>query len=104
MFRNWRHARAIARDNDLAFHVVLAPVASFGAPRLDHLSLDAVERAQFAAVYPVLRELIAGHDWVHDVADAYDGDTYIYLDHCHVSDAGNARMAARIAAILGIHP
>lgn len=104
MVRNWRHARAIARDNGLAFHLVLAPVASFGAPRLDHLTLDPVESAQFEAVYPLLRELSAGEPWIHDLADAFDGDSYIYLDHCHVSDAGNERVAARIAAILGVAP
>lgn len=104
MVNDWRIGRAIAREGGADFVAILQPVASLGAPRRDHLQPSEYSpRKEQNVVYPIVREILAeqGIDWVHDFTDVFDGDEYLYIDECHVSEAGSRRVAERLDAIVG---
>ena len=104
MINDWKIARATAAVGGADFLAVLQPVASIGAPRTDHLSDD--ERSPHTAqnvVYPIIRELMGreGADWIVDFSRVFDGDEYIFIDECHVTENGNRRIAERLDAVAG---
>ncbi len=102
MVANWRIAHAIAEVGGADFIAVLQPVASVGAPRVDHLDPDDVTKGSAPEIYAHVRALIAADpeiDWFHDLSDAYDGDAYVFIDDVHVSENGHDIMAARLKTI-----
>lgn len=104
MVNDWKIARAIAAVGGADFLAVLQPVASIGSPRTDHLSEE--ERSPNTAqnvVYPIIRELMAREnaDWLLDFSRVFDGDEYIFIDECHVTENGNRRVAERLDEVAG---
>jgi hypothetical protein len=79
---------------------LLQPVAYFSRTRLDYLKLSAAEQAQYAAVYPLIRQKIAIRGGFHDLTSALDVDEAIYLDWCHLPRRGNGYVVERIAQIV----
>lgn len=104
MVNDWRIARAIAREGGADFVAILQPVASLGSPRRDHLKPDeySPEKEQ-NVVYPIVEQLLAerGIDWAYDFTDVFDGDEYVYIDECHVTENGSRKVAERLDAIVG---
>lgn len=104
--RTLETAQAAVAASGGRFHAFLQPNAFVGSPRTDHLDLDGQrhesQRAQFEAVYPLIRERMRarGHDWLTDLSDALDGDAYLLIDHTHVTARGNALIAGRIREAL----
>ena len=89
LVNNWRIAHELTVSRGAQFLGILQPVAYVGNPRVDYLrnNLNAFGDLgkQFEAVYPIIRELAAQYDYMHDLSAAFDGDEYFYIDFCHVS-------------------
>jgi hypothetical protein len=69
LLRDWEMAKLLTESVGGQFFAFLPPVAGVGAPRLDHLSLDAGRLAQFAPVYEAIRRLMVerAKDWSWDL-------------------------------------
>lgn len=107
---NWVIAHDLMAARGRPFVGVLQPIAYFGHPRVDHLralpedvgaggrNLNDIDRAIYARVYPRIQQLIASmHEpWLVDATGAFDTNEYTYIDYCHVSANGNARIAALV--------
>lgn len=108
--RHWSIAHDLAAAAGGRVVAFLQPNVFVGHPRLDYLppsvnwKLAAQEalRAEFAAVYPRIRRKMAGVPWFVDLSDAFDGDAPLYVDSVHVAPQGNALIAKRVMAALGI--
>jgi lysophospholipase L1-like esterase len=100
--RNMEMGHALVSSYEGKFYAFLQPHAYVGHPRIDHLGLDApdrlIQRKQFDAVYPLVQEKIRNREinWFFDISDAIDGDTYLLVDHAHVTDEGNRIIAEAI--------
>ena len=101
LLRDWRVARMVAEAEGIKFFAFLQPVAYFSQTPLDHRAdlnnEDLEKRKQFEIVYPMLRERLAEAAAV-DLTAVLDAPEYIYVDFCHISPNGNARVAAALAA------
>jgi hypothetical protein len=106
LMRDWEMANLLTERHGGRFFAFLAPVAGVGAPRLDHLSLDYDRLAQYPPVYGKVRRLMAtrAQGWGWDLTDAFDVDTYIYVDYAHVTSAGNALIARRMRNVIDSAP
>ncbi|MBB3066895.1 SGNH/GDSL hydrolase family protein [Limibacillus halophilus] len=104
--RTLEMAEVLVRANGGRFHAFLQPSAYFANPRSDYLDLgDAdqiAQRAQFAAVYPLILEKMAAraHPWFSDLSGALDNDQMLLIDHVHVTPLGNSLLAEKISAAL----
>lgn len=98
---DWRLAQTIAQAHGIRFTAILQPVAYFSRTRTDHIAhrLEDGERRQFAAVYPLVEEMIKGTGF-HVLVTALDADEYFYVDFCHLSPNGNQRVARAIAPLI----
>jgi lysophospholipase L1-like esterase len=105
--RNMEMGHALVSSYGGKFYVFLQPNAYVGHPRIDHLELETpdrlIQRAQFDAVYPLVREKIRNKEinWFFDISDAIDGNTYLLVDHAHVTDEGNRIIAEAIKQKIG---
>lgn len=100
LLRDWEMARRIAEDHGAVFVAALQPAIYFSRTRRDHLEdKPALMRAQFNAVYPLIRQRMAAGT-VHDLTAALDVDDYVYVDFCHLSPNGNRLIAEHLAAII----
>jgi hypothetical protein len=99
--RTMEMAHTLVTANGGRFHGFLQPHAYIGTPRVDQLNLgqgpDGLG-AQFAVVYPLIRQKIAtrGHTWFTDISHALDGEDYLLIDDVHINSKGNARIARLI--------
>jgi hypothetical protein len=98
---DWKIAAAVAHLYGARFYAFLQPVIYYSDTKTDYLKidLDSELSRQFRAVYPRIRELMAGTSF-RDLTDAFDRDEPIYIDYCHVSPNGNAMVAARLADVI----
>jgi hypothetical protein len=104
VLRYWEMAHDLSAARGISLFAALQPVAWVGQPNLIGLDLDPHPLGdQFAAVYPLLRERIAARrrPWIFDLSDALDGGEPVYFDFCHLTERGNQRLAAVLAARLG---
>jgi lysophospholipase L1-like esterase len=110
MVRNLEMAQDIVKGYNGRFYAVLAPTAFAGKPRTDHVDQNnAFNNAlgrEVVAVYPrFLAKMAArGYPWFADATDVLDGDQYYLLDGAHLSEQGNAAVAARIKRLIDSHP
>lgn len=104
LLQDWALAKALVESQGGRFLAVLQPVAHWGAPNLQHLDAvrnDTVLRQQYQAVYTEIQRQLAQSELKPlDLTGVHDGDERLYIDFCHVSPAGNERVARRIAAAL----
>lgn len=96
---NWEMAYRLAQAKGIEFRAVLQPVSYLDDSPTDHLELDEEMGRQFAAVYPIVQQLIqeAGYDWVLDYANIFPPDEYVYIDFCHLSGNGNRFVAEALS-------
>jgi hypothetical protein len=107
LVRNWEMARLLVEAWGGRFAAFLQPVAAIGHPRFDHLRLEQVGVAeQLRAVYPLIREKLAGRGrgWSADLSGAFDTDAYLYVDDVHVTRDGNEIIARRMLDFLTAPP
>jgi lysophospholipase L1-like esterase len=108
LVENWRHARAIAEQNNIEFLAILQPVVFVGHARTDHVAfrelgvVDSPLKSQYMAVYPIVKQKmkILNLPWMLDLTDALDGDAMYYTDFAHLSADGNQVIAERILATM----
>lgn len=107
LVETWVLADRVAHTYGHRFTAILQPVASVGAPRLDHLAFSRDHRElllQYPIVYDHIRRLAAERDIRFvDLSDAYDGAEFIYFDFCHVSPQGHERIVSRLLPHLSRH-
>lgn len=100
--RNMEIGHALVSSYGGKFYAFLQPSAYVGKPRIDHLNLDApdrlIQRQQFDAVYPLVQQKIKARtiNWFFDISNVIDGETYLLVDHAHVTDEGNRIIAEAI--------
>jgi hypothetical protein len=80
---------------------VLQPVTYFSNSKLEHLKLSDIERKQFEAVYPLIRQKMAERPGLHDLTGVLDRPEHVYIDFCHLSPNGNRHVAQRLVQVLG---
>lgn len=98
---NWEVAHRLAIAHGVEFMAVLQPVAYLGDPRIDHIRprLTPEQGDQYRAVYPRIQALLAERDypWVEDYVTLLAADdAHYYIDFCHVSGNGNAKIAQQL--------
>jgi lysophospholipase L1-like esterase len=104
LLRDWRLTRVIAEAEGIDFFPVLQPVVYFSDTIADRRADsgkggEAEKRAQFEAVYPLVRQGLAKLG-AADLTGALDGQEYVYVDYCHLSPNGNERVARAMAALV----
>lgn len=111
VLNSWAIAHDLLATRGVPSFVVLQPVAAVGSPTLDYFadlhtpgrpSQTSTLAKQLQAVYPYWQR--AAHDgeypWLRDFSHLLDGAPPTYVDHVHLSAAGNARVAARLAPLV----
>jgi lysophospholipase L1-like esterase len=107
LVRNMEIGHALVTADGGEFYAFLQPTAFTGHPRTDYLDLDdenqRVLRTQFEAVYQRVRAKIAQRSllWFFDLTGALDGTDALLVDHVHVTDKGNKKLAEAIAVKIG---
>lgn len=103
MIANWRRANLHLIYEGSSFVGVLQPVAYIGSARIDYLTLDESLRADYEAVYPILRRKLAAQTeiTVVDLSPLFDGGESVYMDWAHISGRGNELVAAALREALG---
>ncbi len=100
--RNMEMGHALVSSYGGKFYGFLQPSAYVGQPRIDHLGLDSpdrlIQRQQFDAVYPLVQQKMKARaiSWFFDISDVLDGDSYLLVDHAHVTEEGNRIIAEAI--------
>jgi len=102
LITNWEMAHDLVASRGGKFIAVLQPASFIGSPRIDHLELNEELGENFKNVYGEIQKLIAekNYDWIYDASNAFDGNDYIYIDFCHVTEKGNKIMAKKVSNIL----
>jgi hypothetical protein len=102
LFWDWLAAKRLVEGYGGQFIAAFQPVAYFGNPRTDHITIDPELERHYRAVYGEY-ERILRDDFpelavnVLDLDHAFDGDEYIYIDADHVSPSGNRIVAERLS-------
>ena len=98
LFLNWEIAYQTAQTQGINLIAVLQPVSYLDDSPIDHLELDEELGKQFAAVYPLVQEMMktSGYKWMLDYSDIFPPDEYVYIDFCHLSENGNHYVAERL--------
>lgn len=99
LFLNWEVAHQAAQARGINLVAVLQPVSYLDNSPVDHLELDAEMGKQFAAVYPLVQQMMreADYPWMLDYSSGlFPPDEYVYIDFCHLSANGNRYVAARL--------
>jgi hypothetical protein len=100
LLQDWDVARRLVESYGGKFIGVLQPVAHYSKTRQDHIRLNADQKKQFEAVYPLIRQKMAGRTGLYDFTGVLDHPEYIYIDFCHVSPNGNRYIARRLVEVL----
>lgn len=103
----WATAKMLVESQGGKFILVLQPAIFFGNPRKDHLSAPVLKimkalEEEYRCLYSEILTYATkkGYDWVYFPKNSLDGDTYLYLDTCHLSGEGNRRIAMVIDSLL----
>jgi hypothetical protein len=100
MMRDWRLAKQLVEGHGGRFIGILQPTPFASRTRLDHLQLSSYIGAQYAAVYPIVRDRVVREGEFHDFVSALDRDEYLYVDWSHLAPKGNRYIAEKIAEIV----
>jgi hypothetical protein len=100
LIQDWEMARKLVEAHGGRFIGVLQPVAHFSDTRKDHIRLPDIQRKQYEAVYPLVKEKMAGRPGFLDFTGVLDRPEYIYIDFCHLSPNGNRYVAQRLVEVL----
>ncbi len=100
LVQDWDTARRLVQSYGARFIGVLQPVAYCSDTKLDHIRLSSVQKQQFEAVYPLIRQRMLDHPGLHDFAGVLDQQEYIYIDFCHLSPNGNRYIADKLVKVL----
>jgi lysophospholipase L1-like esterase len=97
LVQDWQFAKLLVEAFGGRFVGILQPVAFVGRPKLDGLVLNPGLGRQFGILYPLIQQKVSGLPYIHDLTDAFDGETRFYTDYNHVTSAGNKLVAEHMA-------
>jgi hypothetical protein len=97
---DWDVARRLVESYGAKFIGILQPVTYYSNTKLEHLRLSDIEKRQFEAVYPLIRQKMAGRPGLYDFTGVLDHDEHIYIDFCHLSPNGNRHVAQKLVETL----
>jgi hypothetical protein len=100
LIQDWDVARRLVESYGGRFVGILQPVAYYSDTKKDHVRFPDLQKRQYEAVYPLIREKMAGWPGLHDFTGVLDHDEYIYIDFCHVSPNGNRYIAQKLVEVL----
>jgi hypothetical protein len=100
LLQDWDVARRLTESYGGKFIGILQPVAYYSDTKLDRIRLSDIQKKQFQAVYPLIRQKMAGRPGLYDFTGVLDHPEYIYIDFCHVSPNGNRYVAQKLAEVL----
>lgn len=100
LIQDWEVARKLVEAYNGKFVGILQPVAYYSDTKLDHIRLTDIQKKQFQAVYPLIRQRMAGRPGLYDFTDVLDRREYIYIDFCHLSPNGNRLIASKLVDVL----
>jgi hypothetical protein len=99
LIHDWQFASLLAESFGASFIGILQPVIFFSQTRRDHLNLPPNLDRQYQAVYPSIREKIAGHEEFYDFTSVLDLDEKVFTDFAHTTQNGNKYVAEKILEI-----
>lgn len=100
LLQDWEMARKLVEAHGSRFIGVLQPVAYYSDTKKDRLHLPDIQRKQYEAVYPLIRQKLSGRPGLYDFTDVLDHPEYIYIDFCHISPNGNRYIAQKLVEVL----
>jgi hypothetical protein len=100
LLQDWDVARRLVESYGGRFIGVLQPVAFYSNTKLDHIRPTEIQRRQYEAVYPRIKEKMAGRPGLYDFTGVLDHPEYIYIDFNHVSHNGNRYVAQKLIETL----
>jgi hypothetical protein len=101
LLQDWDVARRLIESYGGKFIGILQPVAYYSNTRLDHLrSLGDARKRQYEAVYPLIKERMAGRPDLYDFTAVLDRPEPVYIDFCHLSPNGNRYVAQKMVEVL----
>ena len=100
LLQDWHVARVLTELYNGKFIGILQPVAYYSDTKLDHIRLSGIRKQQFQAVYPLIKQRMAGQPGLLDFAGVLDRQEYIYIDFCHLSPNGNRYIAEKVVEAL----
>jgi lysophospholipase L1-like esterase len=100
LVRDWTMAKIIVEAYGGQFVGILQPVSYLTPGAKPPLWTDPEQGAQFAAVYPLIRQKLSAGEHQFDVVSALDGHGSSYTDFCHLDSSGNRIMAEAILKVL----
>jgi hypothetical protein len=100
LIQDWEVARRLVESYGGRFIGILQPVAYYSDTKLDHVRLGDIQKAQYLAVYPLIKQKMAERLRLHDFTGVLDQPEYIFIDFCHVSPNGNRYIAQKLVEAL----
>lgn len=100
LIQDWDVARRLVESYGGRFIGILQPVAYYSNTKFDHIRLGDIQKAQYEAVYPLIRQKMAGRAGLYDFTGVLDHPEHIYIDFCHVSPNGNRYIAQKLVEAL----
>jgi hypothetical protein len=98
--RNLRTMRAVSAEFGMRYLAVLQPALGVGSyqPSPDELqrALASQPPKDYSTFYPEALRRISSEPWIVDLTEVFVGLHDVYRDNCHVTEAGNQRVAAAI--------
>jgi hypothetical protein len=93
-------ARKLVEAHGGRFIGILQPVAYYSDTKLNHIRLTDNQKRQYQAVYPAIRQKMAGRQNLYDFTGVLDHPEYLYIDFCHLSPDGNRHVARKLVEVL----
>ena len=104
LIKDWEFAKKLVEWHGGKFVALLQPVVHFSRTPLEHIESRAlIERLRpaYETIYPLLRERVARHGGdFNDIVSVVDDIGPVYTDWCHLTPAGNGRIADKIAELV----
>jgi hypothetical protein len=100
LIQDWDVARRLVESYGGKFIGILQPVAYYSKTKTDHIRLPDLQRRQYEAVYPLIKQKMAGRPGLYDFTDLLDHAEYMYIDFSHLSPGGNRYVAQRLIEVL----
>lgn len=100
LIQDWEVARRLVESYNGRFIGILQPVSYYSNTKLDRIRQTDIQRKQFQAVYPLIKQRMAGRPGLYDFTGVLDRQEYIYIDFCHLSPNGNRYVAEELVEVL----
>jgi lysophospholipase L1-like esterase len=100
LVQDWDVARRLVESYGGRFIGILQPVAYYSETKTDHIPLRDLQKRQYLAVYPLIKQRMAGRTGLYDFTRVLDHPEYLYIDASHLSPSGNRYVARKLVEVL----